>query len=350
MVFTYSMLYDAWKKTVVQSSNEPNRAKYKYYLEDHIHYIISSIEDMTFTPKPMRNKTIYFPKKRNVQVPTIDDKIVQHAICDNYLYERVTKPLIKETSACLIGRGDGYASKIMTGNLRRYYAQNGSEFYALKCDIHHYFATIDHEKIVPLIERYVDDEVVKWIMWKYIDMMPKGLALGLQQSQLLANLFLSGLDHMIKEELGAKFYGRHMDDFYILSGSKEYLYGCLSRITEYLNGIGLELNPKTAVFSNAISFLGFTYSMTDKGRVVKRLDKGKRNTKRKQLKKKISELKDGKLSTDKFADSYQGWRSHALNGDCAALVHAWDEWIKADLSGAGYNMVIKGNRIVIGRK
>lgn len=40
--------------------------------------------------------------------------------------------------------------------------------------------------------------------------------IGNQSSQLLAVLCLSPLDHFIKEKLGIKYYGRYMDDFYLM--------------------------------------------------------------------------------------------------------------------------------------
>ena len=42
--------------------------------------------------------------------------------------------------------------------------------------------------------------------------------------------YLNGLDHFIKEDLGAKYYIRYMDDGVILSNDKEYLKKCLKEI------------------------------------------------------------------------------------------------------------------------
>lgn len=347
MVFTYEILYQAWRDTVAINSTEPNRARYKYYLEDNLYSLLERLESGTFQPSPMRLKTIYYPKKRVAQVPSLEDKIVQHVICDNCFYDIATKPLVKETAACVRGRGDIYASELLKQQMRKFYRKHGTMPYFLKCDIHHYFASIPRDRVYALIDRYVNDIEVRSIMGKFIDMTDIGLPLGLQQSQLLANLYLSEMDHRIKETLSAEYYGRYMDDFYIMSHDAKYLESCLSYIDKYVHSIGLTLNPKTEICRSNIDYLGFTYHLTDTGKVVQRLVKSKRQTKHRQLNKMLRELASGEITPEKFALSYEGWRAHAMQGDCYALITAWDEWLKEELSQLGYRMIATKGRIVI---
>ncbi|MBQ8578621.1 MAG: reverse transcriptase [Clostridia bacterium] len=347
MVFTYAMLYQAWRDTVAVNSTEPNRARYKYYLEENLYSLAERLENGTFEPSPMRLKTIYYPKLRTAQVPSLEDKIVQHAICDNCFYDAATKPLIKETSACVRGRGNLYASWILKEQMHRYYRKHGKMPYFLKCDIHHYFASIPHDRVYMLLDRYVEDEEVKNIMRKFIGMTDIGLPLGLQQSQLLANLYLSEMDHRIKEVLRAEFYGRYMDDFYIMHHDPDYLRSCLAYIDGYVQSIGLTLNPKTEIHRGNMDYLGFNYHLTDTGKVIQRLVKSKRNTKRRQLKKMLRDLAENKITAEEFAASYLGWRAHALQGDCYALVAAWDDWLRGELKKIGYHMIATKGRIWI---
>lgn len=344
MVFTYSMLEQAWKDTVTQSSEEPNKAKFKYYLVPHLLKLLKELTTDTFKPRPFRNQHIWVPKERDVQVPAIRDKIVQHAICDNYLNEALTKPLIKETGACLVNRGTQYSSKILKSQLWNYYSSYGENFYVLKCDIHNYFASIPHERLYQIIDRYVDDEQVKNIMRSFIELLPIGLALGLQQSQLLANLNLSELDHFCKEKLRAKYYGRYMDDYYIISNDREYLESCWREIENYLDGIGLSLNPKTCIEENKLDFIGFTYSLTKTGKVIQRLNSKKKASKRRHIKKMLRQISDGELTVESFAEKYNSWRVHALEGDCYKLVSKWDKWVISEIRQRGYYLSFKGTR------
>lgn len=345
MIFTYGQAYNGWKDTVPQNSDKPSHVRWKYELEQRLSYLLIRLENGTFKPAPLTLKNIYIPKKRVAQVPSVMDKIVQHMICDNYLYEALTKPLIKETSACLKNRGTDYAVDLLKEQLRRYYRLYGQEFYALKCDIKSYFASIPHGKLMILIDRYVDDEDIKAIMLKYINLSEHGLALGLQQSQLLANLYLSPLDHYCKEALHAEFYDRHMDDFCIISNDKEYLEKCLQKIQIFVNNQGLSLNPKTEITHNKINYLGFTFYIDDNGKAVQRLLNDKKRTKKRHIRMMMREVIEGTRTVEEFVTSYQSWRAHVLNANCYKMLEEWDEKIRVFLNSLGYDWKIKGNKV-----
>lgn len=337
----------AWRNTVPINSEVENKMRYKYNLAPNLFKLMKEFNTGTFKPTKLRTQIIWFPKKRIVQVPAVRDKIIQHAICDNYLTERLTKPLIKETCACVKDRGTLYASNILKQQLRNYYKAHGSNFYVLKCDIKSYFASIPHQRIYDLINRYVDDETVKRVVFRFTRTMDIGLALGLQQSQLMANLYLSDLDHKCKELLRAKYYGRYMDDFYIISDNKDFLEQCLNYIRGYVESIGLKLNPKTGIFSNKLEFVGFTYFLTGTGHVVKMIAKGKKRSKRRHLQKMIRQIGKGTLTIEKFVESYQGWRAHALQGDCASLVTIWDSVVTDVCREHNYIIHFKGNKVTL---
>lgn len=100
------------------------------------------------------------------------------------------------------------------------------------------------------LRRVIHDPDVLWLLDLIIDSTDgPGIPIGNHTSQWFAILYLSGMDHMIKERLGIKFYGRYMDDFYLIHPDKEYLLYCLEEIRKFLVPLGLELNHKTAVVS-----------------------------------------------------------------------------------------------------
>nr|DAP43363.1 MAG TPA: hypothetical protein [Caudoviricetes sp.] len=55
-------------------------------------------------------------------------------------------------------------------------------------------------------------------------------------------LALNEVDHFIKEELHIKYYGRYMDDSYLLCNDSKYLAECKAKIEKKLKDIGLTLN------------------------------------------------------------------------------------------------------------
>lgn len=345
MIFTYNQIYQGWKDTVPQNSDKESHVRLKYELEQRLTALLIRLESGTFQPAPLTLKNIYIPKKRVAQVPSVVDKIVQHTICDNYLYEALTKPLIKETSACLKKRGTDYAVRLLKEQLRRFNRLYGKDYYALKCDIKSYFASIPHDKLMVLIDRYVEDADVKSIMLKYIALSDHGLALGLQQSQLLANLYLSPLDHYCKEALHAQFYDRHMDDFCIISPDRKYLEDCLMKIEKFVENQGLTLNPKTEITHNKINYLGFTFFVDDNGKAAQRLLNDKKHTKKRHIRKMMEEVVCGERTVKQFVNSYQAWRAHVIHADCYKLLQEWDETVRLFLNTLGYDCKIKGNKV-----
>lgn len=65
-----------------------------------------------------------------------------------------------------------------------------------------------------------------------------------------------------------KFYGRYMDDFYLIHEDRDYLRHCWKEIEKYVNEIGLELNEKTNIYplKNGIDFLGVPFLFDGNGR------------------------------------------------------------------------------------
>lgn len=70
------------------------------------------------------------------------------------------------------------------------------------------------------------------------------LPIGNLTSQFLANLYLDGFDHFVKETLGVTAYLRYVDDAVLLSDSKAELHGWRQAIEEKLLELRLRLHPR----------------------------------------------------------------------------------------------------------
>lgn len=93
-----------------------------------------------------------------------------------------------------------------------------------------------------------------------------GLPIGFYSSQWLANWYLEPLDRFVKQECGAKFYVRYMDDIVVLGSNKRELHRMRERIAGCLAGMGLALKDNWQVFKldyegrgRAIDFMGFKF-------------------------------------------------------------------------------------------
>lgn len=197
----------------------------------------------------------------------------------------------------------------------------------LKCDIRKYFANIRHDLVKQMVRRYIQDEDTLWLIDLVIDELEDpGLPIGLQTSPLLSLMLLNEFDHMIKERLHIKYYGRYADDFYLIHEDKAYLQHCLNEIKKYLARYGLELNEKTQIFplKNGIDFLGFHTYITDTRKVIRKMRKRSENNTRRKLKKMKKKLDAGTICMEKINEFYKSWREYASGGDTYHLIQNMD--------------------------
>ena len=136
--------------------------------------------------------------------------------------------------------------------------------YVLKCDIKKYFPSIDHEILKTLLRKKIKCRDTLWLADLILDrsnlQVPvqnyfpqddlltalerrKGLPIGNQTSQFFANIYLSPLDHFVKETLRIQGYLRYVDDFLLFADEKTGLWEAKERLEEYLYTYRVRLKP-----------------------------------------------------------------------------------------------------------
>ena len=79
------------------------------------------LQTRTYRPGGYRAFYVYEPKRRLIQTNSFKDKIVQHAFCDQVLYDALTKPFILDNYGSQVGKGThfGLCGKWGSARLRR---------------------------------------------------------------------------------------------------------------------------------------------------------------------------------------------------------------------------------------
>ena len=158
---------------------------------------------------------------RQIEAPVVRDRIVQKSLMKHVLTPSLTPYLIYDNYASLKDRGTAFARKRFEIMLRRYVAKNGIDGYILLIDIKKYFGNVDHEVLKQLIAPKLTQEpsnIMKLIHY-VIDTSShseKGLNLGSECPQIFAVYYLNPIDQFMKVVRGVKYYGRYMDDFYLI--------------------------------------------------------------------------------------------------------------------------------------
>ncbi len=184
-------------------------------------------------------------KQRIIYVPTLEELVVQHCVV-NALKPMFYKGMYEHSYASLPGRGSHKAKKVIEKWVR---TDTKNVKYVLKMDIRHFFDSIPHDILKAKLAKYIHDEQMLDLLYKIIDTTDSGIPLGFHTSQWLANWYLQGLDHYIKEQLHAAHYVRYMDDMVVFGSNKKVLHTIRQEISAYLEKeLGLTLKPNWQVF------------------------------------------------------------------------------------------------------
>ena len=234
------------------------------------------------------------PVKREIFASDFRDRIVHHLII-NQINPYLDKTFIFDSYACRQGKGTLFGVKRLDKSIRRCSKNYTSDCYILKLDIKGFFMNIDRSILFEnlktfFLEKYpnlnkkillrLSHQVIfneptrncivkgKPSGWneipkdKSLFTTPKGcgLPIGNLTSQVFANFYMNSFDHYVKKELGIKYYGRYVDDFFLIHNEREYLKSLVPKISSFLKkNLGLTLHPKKIYlqhYSKGFKFLG----------------------------------------------------------------------------------------------
>lgn len=345
-IFDGNSLYDAFVRAKQGSDWKPQVQQFEMTYLLGLSKMQGELESMTYEFLPSQEFVLNERgKTRYISGEQIPDRIVKHALCDECLSPNIRKYLIYDNGASHKGKGIDFTRKRLLVHLRKYYQQHQSnEGYVLLIDFSKYYDNIRHDKLMELFEKYIDDEHALWLLRKTIDrskvdvsymtdeeyavcldtlfnslehsqidrslltgekFMAKHLNIGDQVAQVAGIAYPIPIDNYIKIVKGVKFYGRYMDDSYVIHESKEYLEALLQDIIRIANSIGITVNTrKTRIckLSEYWRFLQVQYSLTDTGRVIQKINPKRLTAMRRKMKKLCYVL-----TPTEFEDWYKSW-------------------------------------------
>lgn len=252
-------LWRAWHRHARHKLRRPTVAAFHLNADRHVLALHRRLRDGTYTPGAHYQHVIREPKTRLISAPSLIDRVVHQAVVHELgpYYER---SYIAQSYACRPGLGPHRAVLRYLGWTRRC-------AYRLSLDIRRYFMSIDHETLLSLIARRLRDlralDLVRQLVMAGgavyrtplavrtlgLDKEPispgVGLPIGSCLSQWAANLYLDGLDHLVKRTLKIRCYLRYMDDFTLFAPERRTLEHARGAIVEWLRDERrLALNPK----------------------------------------------------------------------------------------------------------
>jgi len=269
-----SSLLDAWRLVKLKKkAGGIDGVSVKFYSDnfnENIENLLEKLKNNSYVPEPYARINISKSGKpgetRPLSLPTINDKIVQHAL------KIIIEPLFNSTFQDI-----SYAYRPNKGTIKAIsrvsHIIRCSKISAALCvDIDNFFDSMDHNILLNEFHKIVDEsEITKLIkMWLKIGVVtnqgfyeetPYGIAQGGIISPLLSNIYLNPFDKYVVE----KSYNciRYADNFVLLEKSKNTIEKQFDSIKYFLKDVlNLRLNYQKQYIKNisqGFVFLGIFF-------------------------------------------------------------------------------------------
>ena len=256
----------AWEKVAAKqgSAGVDNEtiADFGNNLSQNLTLLRDSIANNSYQPLPC--KQAFLPKGkgkfRELKIPTIRDRIIQHALLN------VITPLIESQFSASSFAYRPNLSYINAVEKVAYYRDNGYVF-VLDADIVKFFDNIDHQQLLNKFKKFLNHEDILSLIKAWITAgvltenglitSTKGIPQGAVISPFLANIYLDEFDQIISNS-DLKLV-RYADDFLVLANSQKRIISAYYQVASLLKSWHLELHEQKSQITNferGFRFLG----------------------------------------------------------------------------------------------
>lgn len=327
----FENLYEAYLEARKNKRYRKDVLDFSARLEENLIQLQNELIYKTYQVGRYREFYVYEPKKRLIMALQFRDRVVQWAIY-RHLNPWFDKQFIYDSYGCRKNKGTHRAADRLQYWMRQVSRKEG-RYYYLKLDISKYFYRVDHEILLNLLRRKINDMDLVELLGHIINcehtafglpaftdpedcpkterLLNKGMPIGNLTSQMFANIYLNQLDQYAKQKLRLHYYIRYIDDIIILHHDKRRLHEIKDEIEAFLwDELRLNLNKKTAIrpINHGIEFVGFRIFATHR-----KLKKASAKRMKKRLKYLREEYARGKVSTETLRASeasYAGMLKH----------------------------------------
>ncbi|MBI2099361.1 group II intron reverse transcriptase domain-containing protein [Candidatus Uhrbacteria bacterium] len=274
-IISIDNLLEAWKEFARGKKSKLDVQEFSFRLMDNILALNAELFNHTYRHGGYQAFNISDPKPRNIHKAGVRDRLLHHAIY-RILYPFFDKTFISDSYSCRIDKGTHKALNRFRSFAYKASGNKTGTCWVLKCDIRKFFANIDHGVLIGILQSYIPDQKIMWLLNQVIksfgarpvssataENTGKGLPLGNLTSQLLVNIYMNEFDQFVKHKLKVKYYIRYADDFVIMSPDKQWLQDLIPRIALFL-GERLKLalhSNKTFIktLASGVDFLGWVH-------------------------------------------------------------------------------------------
>lgn len=312
-------------------------------------------------------------KVRPVKAPTIEDRVVAKAHNQHILLPEIRKRIIYDNGASIKDRGNDFVKHRFETHIHKHFRQRGDNGgYILFADFTKFFDNIPHEQLkgqfyafcrspqeeqltASLIDSFCpdvsfmsDEEFANAMNVPYNSLdhmgyigtgekrLRKSLNIGSETSQSGGVYYPYVIDNYFKIVRGVKYYGRYMDDIYIIDDDKELLKEYRRELERISREIGLFINQKKTQIvplNKPFVWLKVKYTLTDSGKLIRNLHHDAIARERRRIKKYANLVRDGKIPKEDVVAAYRSWRGNAKLYDSGRSIGEMDKLFVSLIGG-----------------
>ena len=270
----------AWQEFVVGKKAKKDVQKFSRHLMDNIVSLHQDLANQFYQHGGYVSFYITDPKPRHIHKASVRDRLLHHAL-HRILYPFFSRVFISDSYSCRVDKGLHKAANRFRQMANQVSQNNTKTCWILKCDIRKFFPSIDHRVLFQILQEYIPDKNIIWLLGQVIDSFSTagnpavGLPLGNLTSQLFANVYMNVFDQWVKHRLKAKYYVRYADDFVFLSRDKLWLESTIPQIRHFLSKkLKLTLHPNKIFLKTSASGMDFLgWVSFPRHRVLRRVTK-----------------------------------------------------------------------------
>ena len=259
-----------------------------------------AVWNLEYKPSRGTAHVIFRPVQREIFAAPYVDRVAHHFVINNII-DWWEPRLSSASCSCRVGKGTSYGIEMLKRNIQAASRNYTRKVFVIKMDISGYFMHINrsllYKRVVDfglnrqfagrfdckrykilkhMIHVFIFDDPVKGVKiqgsyedWRglpedkslFCQPEGQGMVIGNLTSQFFSNIYLDPLDRFITFVLGYKYYGRYVDDFYIIVTEEQLGQAKkdIKQIATFLEGLGMSLNyKKTRVIPSyqGVPFLG----------------------------------------------------------------------------------------------
>jgi len=310
---TFQKLLEAHDRAKKHKMYKSEIIQFELNLENNLINLINNIKNNNYKLGKYHEFKIYEPKERLIKSLPYIDRIVHQWYVEEFIKPYILPRFIDASYACIENKGTHKAVIRVQKYLQMYHRKYG-DFWILKCDIKKFFYNIDPHILFKILNKYISDKALlnftKLLIFDQRASDEKvGIPIGNYTSQYFANIYLNELDQFIKRNLKIKAYVRYMDDFILLTKTKNECIELKHIIEDFLyKNLHLELNSKSRYYpyKMGVNFCGYRIFTTH--RLL-------RTSNKKKIKKKVKlwnyQYKKNKLDISHAIQSLNSWLGHS---------------------------------------